>query len=65
MCEFEKNKRAIYLIENNFLRKKKFLEEYKDIDFGIWKFLSGLLGKEKNRCETGIQAVAIHNCQTI
>ena len=33
MCEFEKNKRAIYLIENNFLRKKKFLEEYKDIEF--------------------------------
>ena len=33
MCEFEKNKRAIYLIENNFIRKKKFLEEYKDIDF--------------------------------
>ena len=33
MCEFEKNKRAIYLIENNFIRKKKFLEKYKDIDF--------------------------------
>ena len=30
MCEFEKNKRAIYLIENNFIRKKKFLEKYKE-----------------------------------
>ena len=35
MCEFEKNKRAIYLIENNFLRKKKFLEEYKDIELSL------------------------------
>ena len=27
MCEFEKNKRAIYLIERHFLHRKKFLEE--------------------------------------
>lgn len=27
MCEFEKNKRAIYLIERNFLHRKKFFEE--------------------------------------
>lgn len=27
MCEFEKNKRAIYLTERNFLHRKKFFEE--------------------------------------
>lgn len=27
MCEFEKNKRAIYLTERHFLHRKKFLEE--------------------------------------
>lgn len=31
MCEFEKNKRAIYLTEKNFLHRKKFFEE----DLGV------------------------------
>lgn len=33
MCEFEKNKRDIFLTEANFIRKKRFLQEYKDTDF--------------------------------